>query len=458
LLCEDTLMFRRNYLPLMVSAIAYTFSGCSGSATQKERLARQKLIAIASTYQPGTTQGQEVVKQDSSLDSLLELSIRRSPAVAAAYYDWVAAVERITIERSLPDLRLTFEAEVQNVVMELLTGVMAELAAPGKLELRGDVAAEESGAKYALFRKAAVQAAASFRVAYYELQAALESIAINKQSLELLKDLHEVAKTQHASGRASLQDVLRSEIAIEELQVQLFKMEDAYSLALVKYRAVLGFDRETDISAPLAFQNSEGIPSVEQIYEIALRKNPSLLEMESEIRRAEATVSLARKNSLPDFAIGMEVDVKPAKPILTPQLQMTLPLWRDRIRAEIEAGLASFHAANARLHIEKLNLAVEFASMVFMLRESSRELRVLEEHLIPKARGSLDLARSGYIAGRSSFFDFLEGERALLRFQLARIEVRKNREVALTNLSLTIPGIIPVPEMDEAERHGETND
>ena len=42
------------------------------------------------------------------------------PQVAAAYYDWTASVERITVERSLPDPRLTFETYIADMVTSLM--------------------------------------------------------------------------------------------------------------------------------------------------------------------------------------------------------------------------------------------------------------------------------------------------------------------------------------------------
>ena len=166
--------------------------------------------------------------------------------------------------------------------------------------------------------------------------------------------------------------------------------------------------------------------------------------MEAEIRRAEAAVTLARRSAVPDFGFGVEADVKPSTPIVTPQLSITLPIWRDKITAEIQSALAAKSAAQARYTQEQLMLAVEFASMAFMYRESEREYRLMTEQLIPKARSSLDVARSGYVGGQSSFIDFLEAERSLLQFELATVEARKAREIALLNLSLSIAGIVPL--------------
>jgi len=81
--------------------------------------------------------------------------------------------------------------------------------------------------------------------------------------------------------------------------------------------------------------------------------------------------------------------------------------------------------------------------MLFMFRESQRDLDLLTGEILPRARQSLEVARTGYVSGRASFIDILDAQRSLLSFELATTEARARREVALANLSLTIAGIMP---------------
>ena len=97
---------------------------------------------------------------------------------------------------------------------------------------------------------------------------------------------------------------------------------------------------------------------------------------------------------------------------------MTLPLWRDKIAAQIAEAQAGKQAAAARLTAEQIALAVDFAEKSFMYREASRNLLLLHDQLLPKARQSLDVARIGYLSGQLDFFNLSDAERTLLGFQL----------------------------------------
>jgi outer membrane protein TolC len=76
-------------------------------------------------------------------------------------------------------------------------------------------------------------------------------------------------------------------------------------------------------------------------------------------------------------------------------------------------------------------------------RESTRNLTLLHDKLIPKARKSLEIARGGYLGGQIDFFNLIDANRTLLNLQLEEVEARARREIILAELSLSIAGIAP---------------
>ena len=96
----------------------------------------------------------------------------KHPQVEAAYYEWLASVENITRERSLPDPQLTFEADISKMIMGVMPGLMMDFPGPGKLRAAAAVATAESGMKYFQFEAAVLQVAYGFKKAWYELRLA----------------------------------------------------------------------------------------------------------------------------------------------------------------------------------------------------------------------------------------------------------------------------------------------
>jgi outer membrane protein TolC len=122
---------------------------------------------------------------------------------------------------------------------------------------------------------------------------------------------------------------------------------------------------------------------------------------------------------------------------------MSLPIWRDKIAAQIAEAQANKGAAQARLTSEQIMVTVDFAMKSYNYREITRNLTLFENKLIPKARNSLEIARAGYLAGQIDFFNLIDAQRTLLNFQLEEVEMRTRREIILADLSLSIAGIAP---------------
>jgi outer membrane protein TolC len=78
-----------------------------------------------------------------------------------------------------------------------------------------------------------------------------------------------------------------------------------------------------------------------------------------------------------------------------------------------------------------------------MYRESMRTIALYGDRIIPKTNQSLEAARTGYVSGKSDFLDVIDAQRSVLGSELALIEARTQRELALSALSLLIAGTPP---------------
>ena len=430
---------------LLGCAVLIASTACAGSPTASERAARSDVAAISRRYRPGDARPVlPALTAASPLADYLRFAMLNSPGVEAAYYDWAAAVEGITLARSRPDPRLTFESDITDTVLSLMPGLMVDLPGPGKLRAAGDVMAAESRVAYFGFEREVLRTALAVKTAYYRLHFLEETIRVERETLRLLGDLEQLAQQQNAAGRVTLQDVLRAQIARDQVETQITNLEDSRSALAAELKSALGLGPgDTTPPIPATFEPSMGDPRPDELLATALTRNPALRAMEEDVLRAEASLGLARKSGVPDFSLGLEVDFKGDPTLFRPSAGMTLPIWRDKIAAEIAGAQASKRAAEARLTAEQVQIAAELASMLFMYREAVRNEALLADKLVPKARQSLDAARAGYVNGRAGFLDVIDAQRTLLEFELTGIEARTQRELALASLSLAIAGVPP---------------
>lgn len=437
---------RRGVLvPAVAGLVVLALGGCTGIPTSDEKRAREDLDEVRAIYRPGGGKPSlPLLDGNATLGTLLTYAILNQPKVEAAYHDYAASVQRITVERSLPDPRLTLELDIQDVVMTLMPGLMVEMPRFRRLRIRADEASAESRAKGFAFESAVLRSAYEVKKPFYQLRFLEDRIVIQRETLHLLYELEQSARARVAAGRDTLQDVLRAQMEQERLKTEIENLEDSRNPLVAQLKAALGkAANEPNPPVPKEFESTPLDLSPDQILNMALVRNPRLKQMEAEVWMAEAGIRMAHQSRLPDIALGLEADVKASPTMWRPSLGATLPVWRDRIGAEIAAAQALKSAAQARLNAEQVQLAVEIADKSFVYRESTRSLSLLNESLLPKARQSLQIARASYATGRTDFIDVQDAGRSLLEFRLAQADARIRRELALSELSLLVIGVMP---------------
>jgi outer membrane protein, heavy metal efflux system len=436
---------RRFSSALILLVTSLVLAGCKGIPVKGEHAAQRNLKSVGDAYRPKNQKpALPMLAPDSSLSNFLAYALLNQPRVEAAYYDWAASVQRITVERSLPDPKLTFEADIADVLMEVMLGFMQDLPGPGKLKARGAVATAESQGKYFTFENAVLQAAFDLKRAYYELGFLDERLRINRQTLSLLNDLERIARAQNETGRATLQDVLRAQIERDRVTTEIANIEDSRRPMLAAFKAALGLTLEqSDPPSPARLETTDSSPDAEELLRVAFERNPRLKAMEADVRAAQAGISMAYKERVPDFSVGLEGEVTTTPTLFKPQATMTLPIWRDKLAAQVAQAKAQEMAARSRLSAEQIQLAVEFAEKSFAYREINRNLSLFQNQLIPKGRQSLEIARGGYLSGSIDFFNLIDAQRMLLDFEMSAVEARKEREVVLAELTLLIAGVPP---------------
>src|SRR5690242_832938 len=325
--------------------------GCHGVPTRTERAARQDFREVAGRYRPDDKPPVlPELKPASSFSNYLMYAMLNSPRVQAAYYDWAASIERVTVERSLPDPKLTFESDIADVVMTVMPGLMQDFPGPGKLKARGNMAAAESRTRYFAFEAAVFQTALDLKRSFLELHFLDERLRINRENSRLLGDLESIARAQNETGKVTLQDVLRAQLERDRLNNEITNFEDSRRPMLARFKAALGMTRDRpDPPVPASLESSTPDPDPDELLKTAFARNPRLKAMEAEVRAAQAAIDVANKEKVPDFSLGLMADAKASPTMFRPLASVSLPIWRDKIAAEVAQAKATELAARSRL-------------------------------------------------------------------------------------------------------------
>lgn len=427
------------------AAAAFLLAGCKGVPVKGETEARQHVAEVAGTYRPkGLKPTLPTLTANSTLGEFLTYALLNQPKVEAAYFDWLASVERITVQRSLPDPQLSFQMDIQDVVTSLMPGLMVSFPGVGKLRAAGAVAAAASQSGYFAFKAASLESAYDVKRTYYRLYFLEEKIRINRKDLGLLQELERLARARNEVGKATLQDVLQAQIEQERLHNEILNLDDSRAPLLAKWKAALGIEpSDPTPPVPARFESTPLDVAADEWLEQALTENTRLKAMAADVHAAEAAIRLAYKARTPDTSVGFMADAKMSPVLYRPWGTISIPLWRDKLAAQVAEAQANKRAGEARLTAGQIGLAVDVAERAFVYRETTRSLNVLEKALLPKQRQSVELARSAYLAGQVDFLNLTEAEQTLLRFNLDEVDARTQRELSLAELSLIMQGMPP---------------
>jgi hypothetical protein len=92
-------------ISLLFVAGVLILTGCQGIPAPGEKQARRDVAAVSNLLQAPFP----ALPTNATLREAVTFALRNQPQVTAAYADWAASVENITVARSLPDPQLTFE-------------------------------------------------------------------------------------------------------------------------------------------------------------------------------------------------------------------------------------------------------------------------------------------------------------------------------------------------------------
>jgi cobalt-zinc-cadmium efflux system outer membrane protein len=420
-------------------------TGCRGIPASEEKRARHDFKTVEKELISTNGAALPELTVDSSLSNFVAFALLNSPSVKAAFYDWSVSVEDITIQRSLPDPQITFQSDIADIVKTVMPGFLQEFPGPGKLKARAGVAVAESHGKYFAFESAVLQTAFNVEDAYFKLGLLDEQLRLKRETLSLLENQERVLRAQNTAGTASLTELLRVQGGRDHVRNEIADLEDSRRPVLENFKAALGLTPEQpDPPAPAHFEMGGKIPDAEELFRFAFSHNPQLAAMQADVRTAEAGIALAYKSRVPDFSLGLMADVKASPTVFRPLAGMTLPVWRDKLAAELAQAQANALAAKSRLKSAQIDLAVSFAEKSFACRETGRNLVLIEDKLIPQASQSLATVQAGYRAGAADFSALTDAERALLDLKLEAAEARTANQIAFAELSLMIAGVPPV--------------
>lgn len=327
----------------------------------------------------------------------------------------------------------------------IILGVRQKLPFFGKRKLQSDMAGEDVRMAEEELRAKEIDIAAKVRSAYAETFMAAKTIEINKELLELMRQLSATAENLYRVGKAPQQDVLKALLEQTDLLNQLVSAEKDQIMAQAKLNALLN----RSLTIPIGEAREPVLTSLVFKYadleKLATEQRPELRALQANIGKSEKAIQLAERNrKYPDFMVGLQYWVAPdqdTKHMYTPMLSLTIPFspWtKGRHDYEIQEALAEKQMAQSNLNAMKNMALLEVRENLAKVEAAAKSVSIYRDGLLPQADQSFQSTVAAYQAGTVNFMTLVDAQRTIRDLRMGYYKTLVDYEQSMADLERAV--------------------
>ncbi len=370
---------------------------------------------------------------EGDLAGYVAVALRENPAVHQAIRNTQALGYRVPQVTSLDDPMVNVippTGDMTETAAGMVQGagsVTQKLPFPGKLSARGRIA--EQSVRMALYALAEtrIRIVAEVQKAYYGYYLAEVSMAISRQSADLLRQFRDVAASRYRAGAATQQDVLRAEVQLYAITNDLITLGQREATARARLNALMNRPVDAELPSPPPFDLAAVEWRLPQALEQALAANPRLAGLRERVGRDLESMKLARLEYFPDLSVGFGytgIASSGISPVATGDdtwnlaLGFNLPIWWQRLRARVLESNAQALASIEEYADVRNQISFEVQDSLVKIDTEYRQAVLLRDLIVPRAWQAVDVSASAYRAGNLEFTALIDNWRTWLDFSL----------------------------------------
>lgn len=321
----------------------------------------------------------------------------------------------------------------------------------GQLSLLGEMAEMKAASAQASAATITWKVLTELRLAYFDLWWVDQAIRISAEEEEVLRNLEKIVRSKYATGKSSLQDVLKAQLAQSRLEERrlLYKQRRSTLTALVNRL----LDRSTGSRLePEGVKAAEPLDlSLEELLEASGESSPRLQARERMTDRARSGLSLAYRGYIPDLILGAQYFQIGSGETSSPEdgkdawlvtAGINLPFWFWKNKAEVREAGARIQSTEEDYRRESTVVDFEVKDRYFKLMTTMEQVLLYENNLLPQSRQAFEASRADYETGNVDFLNLLESERRLLEVRITYLEAVANTRKHLAELEQAVGKVL----------------
>jgi len=400
--------------------------------------------ALFLTALPGRAQSSASEQKTITLEELQQMALKNNPTFRQSAANIQAAEGRKRQSGSYPNPTVGYQGE------QIRGGsfhggehgffVQQDIVLGGKLGLNRQIFDQELKQAETEAEEQKLRIVTNVRMSYTQALAAQQALKLRQDLSKLADDGVETSHQLANVGQADAPDVLESEVEEQQAQLAVTMAEQNRQRVWKALAAVVG-------NPQLPLMNLEGkledTPPVnaDELVEKIVNESPAVRIAELGVKRAEAALARAKRESIPDLQLrgGMQQNGELLSNGRAVGLQgfadvgVKIPIF-DRNQGNIAAAKADAERAKREVERVKLVLRERAASVVQNYAFSQTAVDRYKNQMIPRAQKAYEMYIKKYQQMAAAYPQVLIAQRTLMQLEVSYITALES--FATSSLSL----------------------
>ncbi len=406
-------------------------------------------LACAAVVLAGCVLAGEARAQTLTMGNALQRALNASPRLTAAERDvGIARGQRIQ-SGALINPEISYEQDnsfgsgayrgTRSAESTLQISQMFELW--GKRDAR--IAAGQAGLDAASIGRQAVrlEVLSETAIAFVTVLGLQRRIQILDEQIAAIDAITPLLQRRVEAGASSVAETGRAEVASALVKADRERTRSALATARRELAILMG-DTAPKFAAVSGRLEAIGKPPAFQSVIAAIDANPQLVRWKAVYAQRNAELLLARLKPYPDVTVaaGWRRYNETGDNAVRLSVSVPIPLF-DQNQGNILSAQESLAKTAAERQANRNTLIVIAGRAYDSLQGSLRELAILRDTAIPKARDAAAAISEGYGQGRYSLLEVLDAQGSVAQARLREQEAQQNFHVAVA----TIEGLVGNP-------------
>ena len=256
---------------------------------------------------------------------------------------------------------------------------------------------------------------------------------VGSEDLALLEQVRERVRLRVASGESARYELIKADAEViqarERVQTATLQAEQV----LVSLNRMAGGQLPARWSLTGALPTEAPALAYDDLLQQALRFNPELQVLQTEVSRAQAQADGARASRWPGVELRLGQTREPDVRQSTLGVGVQIPLF-DRRTAAIDEAASEVIRAQGRLEGRQATLPQELRLAWQALDLAALRVRSLGEGVVREAESALRVAQAAYQFGERGILEVLDAQRVLRATRVELLRARHQLQTALIEL------------------------